>query len=244
MTLNTAIETTMTAEEMDAEIKEIATVEAPKPAKLSKAEKDEFKKEQEEAERAARRREIKALVPWPVGEIESQWNSSKLAYGYQQTTAIDQWMDDQGRYPRVYRAYSRDEWKGAIKLLADTVADLATTHPDYQRLTGLYVEEQADDLLLIRSKKWQLVIQIPGKATTSGKRFTFSAAPGREAYGMEAERLDGFTELLTKYVPDEHRDTLLDICCQYLRDIRIRVNKGIWAGEHADIAYLLKSPTP
>jgi hypothetical protein len=155
---------------------------------------------------------------------------------------IDQWMDDQGQYPRVYRAYSREEWKDAIKLLAVTVDELAITHPDYQRVTGLYVEEQADDLLLIRSKKWQLVIQIPSKASTTGKRFTFTATPGRDDYGMESERLDGFTELLTNYVPEDRRDTLLDICCQYLRDIRIRVNRGIWAAEHPDIAYLLKSP--
>ena len=38
----------------------------------------------------------------------------------------------------------------------------------------------------------------------------------------------------------EHRDVLLDICCQYLRDVRIRVNKQTWADQNQDIAYLIR----
>lgn len=180
-----------------------------------------------EAERAA----LQARVPWEL--VEEDRNS------YRQKPTIDQWADDWGHFPRCYRSYTREEWAQAIALLAQTVSQLAETHPDYQRTTGLYVEEYSADTLLIRSKAWQLLIQVPSKSSVKGKLFKLEAAAGKDSWGGSDTRADAFAEFLTVYVADEHRDILLDICCQYLRDVRIRVNRATWGILNPDLAYLL-----
>ena len=183
-----------------------------------------------EAERMA----LQPRVPWKLIPGNSSYSTD-----YEQKREIDQWADDWGHYPRIYRSYTREEWTQAINLLAETVAGLATSHPDYQRTTGLYVEERTDDLLLIRAKKWQLVIQIPAKSSVAGKKFELKVGLGNPYWGGQDDRATQFAELLSM-APRESRDVLLDICCQYLRDVRIRVNKQAWADQNNDIAYLIK----
>ncbi len=186
------------------------------------------------AEQAAERARLQALVPWRI--------TGPNRYGtndYEQLREIETWADDAGRYPRRYRSYTRGEWASAIALLAGLVDALAETHPDYQRKTGLYVEEQSDDLLVIRAKKFQLVIQIPSKATPAGKKFELKPIPGIDGWGGDTERADAVAELLS-HAAGEDRELLLDLCCQYLRPVRLRVNKAAWATEHPDLAHLLE----
>ena len=159
-----AIDTPVTVEEVDDLIQNDLNLPKTKrdggaPPKLTKEEKALAKQDAAEAER----QRIQGLVPWKVVETDGYGN-------YRQTQEITQWADDWGAYPRVYRSYTREEWTQAINVLAATVISLATTNPDYQRQTGVYVEEHSDDLLLIRAKKWQLVIEIPVKSTSKGKR--------------------------------------------------------------------------
>jgi hypothetical protein len=76
MTVTTALETTATVEELDAEVRtEMAVIEDAKPAKLTKDQKEALKREQEAAEREALRAEIRALVPWKVDDLQTDWNS-------------------------------------------------------------------------------------------------------------------------------------------------------------------------
>lgn len=199
------------------------------PTKLSKAERKVQAQAAENAQKDAERAALQALVPWKVVEDTTYYNN--------QQREIDQWADDEGTYPRAYRAYSREEWTAAINALAAAVAALPADHPEYQRRTGLYVEEHGPDLLLIVCKEWQLVIQVPSKATAGGKKFELKAAPGKDAWGGEEKRVNGLVELLAEYVAGDGREALLDVCCQYLRAVRIRVNKRAWAAEHPELAH-------
>lgn len=201
-----------------------------KPAKLSPSEKKAKAEADERAAKEADRKALQTLVPWKI--VENDW---------EQRGAINIYFDEQGHFPRVFRAYTREEWREAIKVLAGAVAGLGETNPEYQRRTGIYVEEQGDDLLLICTTRWQLLIQVPAKASTSGKRFELKPASGVDNYsfGGETGRLAAFAELVTDHLPPENRELLLDICCQYLRQVRIHVNRATWAAEHPDLAHLL-----
>lgn len=201
-----------------------------KPAKLTKQEQVARERAQEEAAREAERAKVQALVPWTV--VDQHWMQSR---------EIDLYFDDHGTYPRAYRAYSRAEWRELIATLATAVNALAETDPDYQRATGLYVEEHGDDILLLCAKKWHLIIQVPARASTSGKRFDLKTPPGVDPYanGGDAGRLASFAELLTKHLPEESRDMLLDICCQYLRPVRIYVNRHTWALANPELVSLM-----
>lgn len=215
--------------------------ESVKPAKLSREDRKALAEEQRIAKEAeakaaaqAERERVQALVPWKVVETTGYYNNQK--------SEIDQWADDLGQYPRKYRSYSRDEWGQAITVLADAVNGLAETQPDYQRTTGLYVEEHTNDLLLIKAKKWQLLIQVPTKSSPAGKKFELKDGSGQAVWGSDATRESSLAELLADYVPEDNREMLLNICCQYLRGIRIRVNRAVWGAEHPELAHLLEEP--
>lgn len=207
----------------------------PTPAKLSRSEKKALAKQEAEAAAKsaaeAERARVQALVPWEVIAPDQYGRT------WEQQRKVDSWADNDGTYPRRYRAYTREEWTDAIDALAACVAGLAEADPDYQRKTGLYVEEHGRDLLLIKSKKWKLLIVVPAKASTAGKKIELSTNSAE--WSGQDSNADSFAELLTRYVTGDARDTLLDICCQYMTSVRIRVNKGVWAAEHPDIAHLL-----
>lgn len=225
------------------------------PKKLSKAEKKAAREEEEhlkkEGEAKAEQERTQALVPWKVLVVEvprgarpSWMREDQDDYAFSnQKREIDQWADDSGQYPVIYRSYTRDEWKEAIDLLALVVSELAEKHPDYQRATGIYVEEHSSELLLIRAKKWQLLIQVPAKATAGGKKFLLSAPPGQSDWQEQDKRPDYLADLLATYVPAENREILLNIACQYMRDIRIRVNKATWAQANPELAKYMLPPS-
>lgn len=209
----------------------------PTPAKLSRSEKNAMAKQEaaaaEKAAAEAERARVQALVPWEV-VAPAGYNVA-----YDQKRKIDTWADNDGRHPRRYRSYSREEWAQAIAALAESVTALEESDPDYQRRTGLYVEEHGRDLLLIKSKKWKLLIAVPAKASTAGKKIELSSNSAE--WSGQDSNADSFAELLTTYVTGDARDTLLDICCQYMTSVRIRVNRATWAAEHPDLAHLLSA---
>lgn len=187
--------------------------------------------EQEIAEIMADGAEETALavsVPWEI--TEDHWR---------QRGEIDRWMDDQGMYPRAYRSYDRNEWQNAIKVISETVHALPERDKDYQHLTGLYVEEQTDDMLLVIGKKWQLYIHIPPKASKTGKKLEITAPQGRENYSFTSERPKLFADFLMTYIPDDKRDEVLDLVCQYVREVRIYVNREHWKQENPDAVHML-----
>jgi len=209
----------------------------PEPAKPSKAEKKALAKQEAEAaaraEQEAERQRVQALVPWKVLETAPH-NGYQ---GYQQKGEIDTWADNDGRYPRRYRSYTREEWTQAIDALAEAVAALEETDSDYQRKTGLYVEERGANLLLLKAKSWTFLIQVPDKASTSGKKIAVTNTSAD--WSARDACYDHFADLLRNHIASEHRDVLLDICCQYMTAVRIRVNKGVWAAENPEHAHLL-----
>lgn len=205
-----------------------AVVHTEPPAKLTKTQKDANAKEKK---RQAALDLMQSQVPWVV--LRDQ-------YAYNQQSNIDQWADDSGQFPERYRSYTREEWHQAISTLAAAVEGLNDSDPAYQRLTGLYVEEHTPDLLLIRAKLWQLQIEVPSKSTIKGKRFTLIAGDGKDDWSGKDKRPDAFADLLANHVPAADRETLLNICCQYIRDVRIRVNKAMWAQANPKLAHLVK----
>jgi hypothetical protein len=192
--------------------------------KLSKAE------QRREAEEIAERDRIQALVPWKVLR-SSAWG---------QASQIDTWMDESGHFPTEYRGYTADEWKAAIAVLADAVERLRTIDGNYQKQTGLYVEEHTDTYLLIRGKKWQFQMAITGKASTTGKKLELGAAPGRDNYGFASERPGLFAEFLKAHIPGEEYERILNMVSQYMPEIRKLLNREVWAEENPTIAELLE----
>lgn len=237
-----SLETSPTVEQLDDDVRrEMEVIDDAKPAKLSKADRKAREEEarlaketEAKSQREAERNALQALVPWKVVETTGYYNNQK--------GEIDQWADDLGQYPRNYRSYSRDEWGQAIGVLAAAVNGLAESHPDYQRTTGLYVEEHTIDLLLIKAKKWQLLIQVPTKSSPAGKKFELKDGSGQAVWGSDSKREAALAELLADYIPEDNREMLLNICCQYLRGIRIRVNRAVWGAEHPELAHLLEEP--
>lgn len=229
-------------EALDAELDE-ASDDDPAPAvptKRAKAEKKAARAGETTARKVERlqaeRERIRALVPWKLVEVTTWDLEQGRLYGYNQRGEIVQYFDDHGKHPARFRAYAREEWLQAIAVLADSIDGLVETHPEYQQRAGVYVEERGEDLLLVRAKHWTLQILVPAKGTLKGKTFELRAAPGKEEFGGEDKRADQLTELLTAYLPAGARDVLLDICCQYLRPVRIRINRAVWQQEHPELA--------
>lgn len=234
--------------EQDDEETAIAMPSSSDPAKLTKSEKKAAAAEEAklklEREAKEEQQRVQALVPWKVLVLQEPRQGFGNDWSFhEQASEITRWADEKGAYPKVYRSYARDEWAQAIDALASAVTGLAETDPEYQREMGLYVEEHTSELLLIRAKKWQLLIHAPSKATASSKKFLLSAQPGGDDYRDREERPNWLADLLANHVPVETRDTLLNIACQYMRDIRIRVNKTTWAQANPELARYMLPPS-
>ena len=232
-----AVATVATVDELEEEILETYGLNPDDPRQQDEDDDEDFNDPEDDddeqdaiAEQTSVLAHLQDQVPFKViVQRDGQINS------WEQTREVDQWADDQGAYPRQYRSYSREEWTAAINLLAETVTNLATTHPDFQRTTGLYVEEHTPELLLINGKRMVIKIEIPTKAKLAGKKFEVLDAAGYYSYGQGNDKADRYAELLS-YCSGEDRELLMDIACQYMRDLRIRTNKRVWAEQNPELA--------
>lgn len=175
----------------------------------------------EEPEAVVSAVDLSAFNNWQIDTAEKKYLASVATE-----------LERTGAYPRRYRAYRQEEWTAIYDALAAAIDRL---EPEDQAGIGVYIEERGDTFLLVRAKLWQLLIDVPAKASKSGKTLKITPVKAytpveryyydnRDDVDAEKKAINDFVDFAWTHLQGESRDLIFDVLAQYHPAIRFTIN--------------------